>query len=45
MLAHVRASFVQRDPKEAADAHKGYEILMRSVAKLNAAGLRVGPRR
>jgi len=40
-LARLSASFVVRDPKDAAEARKSYGILHRTVTRLNAAGARL----
>ena len=41
VLARLRDSFVAREAADAATAQKGYEILRRTVTKLNAAGARI----
>ena len=40
-LARLRASFVMRDPKDAAESRESYGILHRTVTRLHAAGARL----
>ena len=41
VVSRMRGSFVDRDTSSVADRQKSYEILERSLAKLNAAGARI----
>jgi imidazolonepropionase-like amidohydrolase len=41
VIARVRASYVGRDPAVAERNRRGYEILQKSLARLNSAGVRI----